>query len=96
MLILFGGFVVGFNIFTRLPNVLGVGIVFVILLHKKYIHKNDQLDWVDSCLFVTGVGLGVVIVLTIMMQLGHAEMFKRSISALFSAVEGGSIISFGC
>lgn len=89
LLVLLGGLVAGFNIFTRIPNVLGVGIVFVILLHKKYIHKNDTLDWGNSFLFMTGVGLGVVIVLTIMMQLGHAEIFKRSISALFSAAGGG-------
>lgn len=84
-----GGLVVGLNIFIRLPNVLGVGIVFVILLHKKYIHKNDTLDWENSCLFLIGVGLGVIIVMTIMMQLGHTAIFIRSISELFFAAGGG-------
>ena len=87
-LVLLGGIIVGLNIFTRLPNVLGVGIVFIILLHKKYICRNNTLDWSDSFLFMSGVGLGIIFVLAIMMKLGHAEIFKRSISALFSAAGG--------
>ena len=87
-LVLLGGIIVGLNIFTRLPNVLGVGIVFIILLHKKYICRNNTLDWSDSFLFMSGVGIGVTIVLAIMMHLGHAEIFKHSISALSSTAGG--------
>ena len=37
---------------------------------------------------MTGVGLGVIFVLAFMMHLGHAEIFKHSISALSSAAGG--------
>lgn len=85
LLILICGFVVGLNIFTRIPNVLGVGLSFIILFYGKIFRKYDSFDWKRTICFIVGVGLGVGFVLLLMRLLGHLGIFTDSIRLLFSS-----------
>ncbi len=84
LLVIIGGVVVGVNIFTRIPNILAVGMVFIILLYKKCYLKINVVDWKNACCFLFGVGGGILIIMTLMTQLNHTESFCRSIKAIFT------------
>ena len=89
------GFVVGLNIFTRIPNILGVGLSFIILFHRKIFRKCDSYDWKNTFCFVVGAGFGVGLVLLLMRLLGHFDIFTDSIRLLFSSgVSKGNNHSF--
>ena len=88
LLVIIGGLVVGVNIFTRIPNILAVGMVFIVLLYKKYYLKINVVDWKNACYFLVGVGGGILIILTLMIQLNHTESFYRSLEAVFTMTSG--------
>lgn len=90
LLVILSGLIVGLNIFTRIPNILGVGLVLIIFLHKKYYLKINSFDWRNAFCFLIGVSLGVLIVLGIMVRMGHADIFKNSLLVVFSMAGGGS------
>lgn len=87
-LLLLSGIIVGLNIFTRIPNVLAVGLVVIVFLHKKYYNKKDVFDWKNSCSFLIGVCLGVIMTLLLMHHLGHEEIFIRSLKVVFTMAGG--------
>lgn len=88
ILIVLGGLFVGVNIFTRLPNVLGIGVVFVILLYQKYYLCQSKLNWKDAAFFVLGIIIGIMAIFIMMTMFGHLGIFKRSIAAVFSLAGG--------
>lgn len=88
LLVILSGLIVGLNIFTRIPNILGVGLVLIILLHKKYYLKINGFDWRNSFCFLIGVSLGVLIVLGIMVRMGHVELFFQSLLKVYSMAGG--------
>lgn len=88
LLLILSGIVVGLNIFTRIPNILGVGVVFVVLLHKKYYCKENNFDWKNAGLFLLGVCLGIIVVLFLMIKLGHLDIFIRSMKVVFFMAGG--------
>lgn len=90
LLVILSGLIVGLNIFTRIPNILGVGLVLIIFLHKKYYLKINSFDWRNAFYFLIGVSLGVLIVLGIMVRMGHADIFKNSLLVVFSMAGDGS------
>lgn len=94
LLLILSGIVVGVNIFTRIPNILGVGVVLVVLLHKKYYYKGNGLDWKSAGLFMLGACIGIFIVLLLMIKFGHLEIFIRSMRVVFFMAGGGGAHSF--
>lgn len=88
LLVIVGGFVVGINIFTRIPNILAVGMVFIVLLYKKYYLKINIVDWKNAFFFLFGVGGGILSIMTLMSQLNHTEAFYRSLKAVFLMTSG--------
>ena len=84
LLVIIGGLVVGVNIFTRLPNFLAIGMVFIVLLYKKYYLKINVVDWKNACFFLLGVGGGILAIMTLMTQLNHTESFCRSLETVFT------------
>lgn len=88
LLVIVGGIFVGVNIFTRIPNVLAIGMVFIVLLYKKYYLKINVVDWKNACFFLLGVGGGILIILTLMTQLHHTEPFCRSLKVVFTMASG--------
>lgn len=88
ILVIVGGFVVGVNVFTRIPNVLAVGLVFVILLYKKYYLKKNIVDWKNAYYFLIGVVAGGGLILTLMMRLNHTEFFWNSLKVVFTMSNG--------
>lgn len=87
-LIVLSGLIVGLNIFTRIPNILGIGLVLIILLYKRYCLKDDGIDWKNAFCFSGGVVLGILIILGIMVRMGHIEIFLSSLLAVHSMVGG--------
>ncbi len=88
LLLVMSGIIVGVNIFSRIPNILGVGMVIVVLFHKKLYNKEKGLDWKNACLFLVGVCLGISFVLLLMIHLGHFEVFMHSMKVVFSMAGG--------
>lgn len=83
-LILSSGIIVGINIFTRVPNILGVGLLLIILFHRKLSNKSDSFDWVETVCFVMGIGVGIGIIILLMIELDHLDIFIDSIRNLLS------------
>lgn len=88
LLVIVGGIVVGVNIFTRIPNVLAVGMVFIVLLYKKYYLKIDCVDWQNACSFLIGIGGGILVTMILMTHLNHTEAFWRSLRTVFTMTSG--------
>lgn len=79
--LILSGILVGINIFSRIPNVLGVGLCLVALFHKKLI-KNSEKCAYKPCLFMGGgIVFGIVLILFLMYHLGHLSNFLESINA---------------
>ena len=84
LLIMLCGAVLGLNTFTRLPNVLGAGMVLAIIF-DGYVNKKKISHIVSSVLnFGIGFILSTIVVLGIMYAAGHLEIFVNSIKFLFS------------
>lgn len=91
VLIILGGIVVGINMFTRIPNILAVGLVVIVLSYNKFIFReHGSLNWKGAILFIVGAIIGVLVILLLMLLLGHIEIFKRGIAAIFSLAGGNS------
>lgn len=88
-LVVLGGIIAGLNIFSRMPNILAVGLVLIVLLYKRVLFKENVIDWKNARVFMIGVGMGVGFVLILMYQLGHLNIFVHSLKIMFS-MAGGS------
>ena len=95
IVLLSGGFV-GINIFSRIPNVLAIGLVLITLFHG-YIENNKlKYDWKSTLFFSLGVLAGITIVLLIIFSLGHQFIFWGSLKDLFlMGASSGNGHSFG-
>ena len=71
LFIILSGIFVGINIFSRIPNLLAVGLVLIILLHNYIEGSNQKLDRNSSLLFLLGVTSGIIIMLMLIKSLGH-------------------------
>lgn len=72
------------NIFTRTPNLLGLGLGVLIFYHAWLYSETGKQIWKKIFLFAGGILAGVGIVLYIMHLLGHLEYFINSIKYLSS------------
>lgn len=95
-IIILSGVLVGINIFSRIPNVLAVGLVLITLFHG-YIENNKlKCDWKSSLFFLLGVLAGIVIVMFIIISLRHQFIIWGTLKDLFfQGASSGDGHSFG-
>ena len=82
------GVLVGINIFSRIPNVLGIGLVLITTFHYYIEIKKMKCDWKSSLFFLQGVTVGIAILVILIISLGHQQAFIDALNILFK--EGAS------
>jgi len=80
--VLLAGAILCINIFTRTPNLLGLGLVVLIFYHAWLYPETKKYFWRKFFLFVVGAITGLLLVIFIMHLLGHLEYFVNSIKYL--------------
>ena len=83
----FSGFILGINAFARIPNAVGLAIVFVPLLIDILNRRSEtrlRLGLRDYASFAAGAAAAVLAALLTMFALGHLQIFIDSIGKLFS------------
>jgi hypothetical protein len=77
-LFLLSGVMVGFDVFSRLPSLVNLGLVIAIIYYgfvSKTAIKNIVLQLLA---FGVGFGIGVAIVITVMKGMGHWDVFVNA------------------
>lgn len=86
-LIFISGFIVGLNLFVRLPNILGVFLVLAILFYG-YINKEDLgRVFKQAGIFLAGFSVSIAAVLLLMYAMGHVEAYLIAFRETFSMLE---------
>jgi hypothetical protein len=79
------GFILALNIFTRIPNVLGLGMAIAIF-YFGHLQKNSlSLQMKQLLFFLLGAVLAGLLVYTVMNALGHLQYFIASVKMLFGS-----------
>ncbi|MFZ4400521.1 MAG: hypothetical protein ACOYO1_10840 [Bacteroidales bacterium] len=76
------GFLIALNTFTRLPNILDIGILLIIIIYCYYYKESKSICIKRILLFVSGFIISFFIILLLMKQLGHYDIFIKSIKEL--------------
>ncbi|WP_194765856.1 hypothetical protein [Tamlana sp. I1] len=83
MLILISGFIIGVNVFSRIPNltlfVFILGIPFYYFISNKVLHEAIK----PSLYFILGIILGFGFITGLLLILGQFEIMVKAISSLF-------------
>lgn len=82
VLLFLSGCLVGINVFTRIPNVLAVGLGLVILINQWFINRKVELAWIALFWFLVGVTIGVSAVAVLIVSLGHQSAFIEAMQIL--------------
>ena len=77
------GFFVGINIFSRIPNVLAVGLVLITLFHSYIENRKLRCDKKSSFFFLLGVMTGIGLMFFLIISLGHQQIFVGELVGLF-------------
>ena len=88
--LLLAGLLVGVNIFTRIPNVLAVGLAVMPFIAHFYNKESWRDCWRQCGTLLLGMAVGVIAVIGLMMALGHWEFFKQNMSDLVDVATGSS------
>ena len=80
----FSGLLLALNVFTRLPNILGVGMGLVIIYDGYLQHHSRKNVLTSLSIFIAGFLGSFFSILVIMKYLGHLGIFIDSIKFLFS------------
>ena len=88
--LLLAGLVVGVNTFTRIPNVLAVGLAVMPFVAHFY-NKCPWRDcWRQCGTFLAGAVVGILAVIGMMMALGHWDIFRQNMTELLGVATGSS------
>ncbi len=87
--LLLAGIIVGMNTFTRIPNVLAVGLA-VMPFVAHYNKKPWRDSWRQCGAMLLGVVVGAGTVIGMMMALGHWDIFKQNMADLLNVATGRS------
>jgi Dolichyl-phosphate-mannose-protein mannosyltransferase len=82
------GIVVGLNIFTRLPNLLGVGLILSIIYYGYVSKKSIKYIVIRSCFFLAGSVVACLLVFAVMKSLNHFSYFIESIKMISTSSHG--------
>ncbi len=72
------GFLLAFNMFTRIPNLLGIGMTVIIIIHGIQSATPWKKIIVQCALIVASFVLGIAGIITWMKALGHWEIFLNA------------------
>lgn len=75
----------GFNIFVRLPNLLGLSMALVIVWHGWTRGTPARSQWKQLAVFIVGVIVAVILSVALMRVLGHDRYYLRSLEYLFAS-----------
>jgi hypothetical protein len=95
LLFALSGFVLGLNVFARLPNLVGLGLIFVpffLNAISRDPERRMELHAKDICFFFAGAVAAASIALLTMVALGHLKYYAASLLDLgnTSAIDAGS------
>jgi len=88
--LLLAGIIVGMNTFTRIPNVLAVGLVVMPFIAHFYNKRPWRDCWRQCGIMLLGIFAGTVAVIGMMMALGHWEIFRQNMTDLLGVATGSS------
>ena len=88
--LLLAGIIVGMNTFTRIPNVLAVGLAVMPFVAHYYNKKPWRDSWRQCGAMLLGVVVGAGAVIGMMMALGHWDIFKQNMADLLNVATGRS------
>ena len=83
ILLFLGGCLVGINIFTRIPNVLAIGLGVIVLVNQWFINRKMIFAWTAMVWFLVGVAIGLFSVAILIWILGHQTAFMEAMNVLF-------------
>jgi hypothetical protein len=82
------GILVGMNVFIRLPNLLGIGLVFAILYYG-YIEKNNFKSITKQVLFfLAGTLVSTAAILLLIYFVGHWDIFMNALQVVYKMGKG--------
>lgn len=85
-----GGFLLGMNVFSRIPNVLGLVFVFIPLLMAWCGAYSKKRALHLSVYSLIGAFLGIAMVLALMALLGHLCIFAESLASVYQVASDSS------
>ncbi len=88
--LLLAGVLVGVNTFTRIPNVLAIGLAVMPFVAHFYNECPWRECWRQCGTFLLGAIAGVLAVIGMMMALGHWNIFVQNMTDLLGIVTGSS------
>lgn len=88
--LLLAGVLVGMNTFTRIPNVLAIGLAVMPFVAHFYNKCPWRECWRQCGTFLAGAAAGILAVIGMMMALGHWEIFVQNMADLLGIVTGSS------
>ena len=83
ILLFLGGCLVGINIFTRIPNVLAIGLGVIVLVNQWFINRKMIFAWTAMVWFLVGVAIGLFSVAILIWILGHQTAVMEAMNVLF-------------
>lgn len=90
MHLLLAGIIVGMNTFTRIPNVLAVGLAVMPFVAHFYNKRPWRECWRQCGAMLLGFVAGTAVVIGLMMALGHWDIFKQNMTDLLGVATGSS------
>ena len=88
--VLLAGVLVGMNTFTRIPNVLAIGLAVMPFIARFHINRPWRESWRQCGTFLLGASVGVCAVIGMMLALGHWEIFRQNMTDLLGVATGSS------
>ena len=88
--LLLAGVLVGVNTFTRIPNVLAIGLAVMPFVAHFYNKCPWRECWRQCGTFLAGAAAGILAVIGMMMALGHWDIFVQNMTDLLGVATGRS------
>ncbi|MEN8218644.1 MAG: hypothetical protein ABFS56_20195 [Pseudomonadota bacterium] len=82
--LMMSGFLLGISVFARLPNILGISLAAIIVIHGILTNRSFQTMINDLLFFSLGVVISVSVVFIAMEWLNHRQLFIEEVQLLFS------------
>jgi hypothetical protein len=85
------GLIAGINVFTRLPNVLGAGLILTILYYQILQKETIKAFLSRYLLFIGGFIVSIFFVFTLMYFIGDLDVFFDSVKSLYTTNNAASV-----
>lgn len=72
------GVVLAFNMFTRIPNMLGIGMLAIVVVHGIISHTSWKIQLKQCILLAGSFGAGIAGIVMTMKAMGHWEIFMNA------------------